>query len=194
MSTGSIWHALHAFGEQGGWPLTMFLDARRRAVLGRHLFPRYAALRPAELPPNPHRDRAPLESRARQDRRQPRPYREAVQQAAADEASGRLSRSSSTRRRRLLPRPSTPRMAASAAPPNSPDPPSSNSSGGSTGAPATALPPGRRHHPRPISARAASTTISAAALPATASMPVGWCRISRRCCMTMLSCCVCSAA
>ena len=31
--------ALHALGEQGGWPLTMFLTSDARAVLGRHLFP-----------------------------------------------------------------------------------------------------------------------------------------------------------
>ena len=31
--------ALHALGEQGGWPLTMFLDSEARPVLGRHLLP-----------------------------------------------------------------------------------------------------------------------------------------------------------
>ena len=31
--------ALHATGEQGGWPLTMFLTPDAQAVLGRHLFP-----------------------------------------------------------------------------------------------------------------------------------------------------------
>ena len=41
--------ALHALGEQGGWPLTMFLTAGRRALLGRHLFPEGGALRPAGL-------------------------------------------------------------------------------------------------------------------------------------------------
>ena len=41
--------ALHRLGEQGGWPLTMFLDSRRQAVLGRNLFPKAAALRPAGL-------------------------------------------------------------------------------------------------------------------------------------------------
>ena len=30
--------ALHHLGEQGGWPLTMFLTPDRRAVLGRHVF------------------------------------------------------------------------------------------------------------------------------------------------------------
>jgi uncharacterized protein YyaL (SSP411 family) len=32
--------ALHALGEQGGWPLTMFLDARARPVWGGTYFPR----------------------------------------------------------------------------------------------------------------------------------------------------------
>ena len=31
--------ALHSLGEQGGWPLTMFLDSEARPVLGRHLLP-----------------------------------------------------------------------------------------------------------------------------------------------------------
>ena len=31
-------NALHLLGEQGGWPLTMFLTSRRRAGLGRHVF------------------------------------------------------------------------------------------------------------------------------------------------------------
>ena len=41
--------ALHSLGEQGGWPLTMFLDSDARPVLGRHLLPAGAALRPALL-------------------------------------------------------------------------------------------------------------------------------------------------
>ena len=32
--------ALHALGEQGGWPLTMFLDSDARPVLGRHVLSR----------------------------------------------------------------------------------------------------------------------------------------------------------
>ena len=42
-------HALQLLGEQGGWPLTMFLHAGGRALLGRHLFPAAGALRPAGL-------------------------------------------------------------------------------------------------------------------------------------------------
>ena len=43
--------ALHELGEQGGWPLTMFLTCRRRAVLGRHLFPQGGALWAAVIRP-----------------------------------------------------------------------------------------------------------------------------------------------
>ena len=31
-------NALHLLGEQGGWPLTMFLTSKGRAGLGRHIF------------------------------------------------------------------------------------------------------------------------------------------------------------
>ena len=41
--------ALHAFGERGGWPLTMFLTPDRRTVLGRHLFSEGSAIWPARL-------------------------------------------------------------------------------------------------------------------------------------------------
>ena len=43
--------ALALMGQQGGWPLTMFLTPDGRAVLGRHLFSARAALRPPGLPP-----------------------------------------------------------------------------------------------------------------------------------------------
>ena len=41
--------ALHELGEQGGWPLTMFLTSDARAVLGRHLLSERVALRPPGL-------------------------------------------------------------------------------------------------------------------------------------------------
>ncbi len=56
-------NALHAMGEQGGWPLTMFLTPAGRAVLGRHLFSAGAALRPAELSASADRDRTRLSRR-----------------------------------------------------------------------------------------------------------------------------------
>ena len=42
--------ALHAMGEQGGWPLTMFLDSRRPADVRRHLLAARAALGPPVVP------------------------------------------------------------------------------------------------------------------------------------------------
>ena len=41
--------ALHTLGEQGGWPLTMFLDSEARPFWGGTYFPPDAALRPAGL-------------------------------------------------------------------------------------------------------------------------------------------------
>ena len=41
--------ALHSLGEQGGWPLTMFLDSEARPFWGGTYFPPDAALRPARL-------------------------------------------------------------------------------------------------------------------------------------------------
>ena len=50
-----------------------------------------------------------------------------------------------------------------------------------------------RDHASTTSARAASTTISAAAFPATRSMSVGWCRISKKCFTTTRSSSSCLA-
>ena len=58
--------ALHSLGEQGGWPLTMFLDSEARPVLGRHLLPAGAALRPARLPARAARGLPRLRRGARQ--------------------------------------------------------------------------------------------------------------------------------
>ena len=64
--------ALHATGEQGGWPLTMFLDAGRPAVLGRHLLPAGGSLRPAIVQARADRDRPHLSRKsARRSRRTP---------------------------------------------------------------------------------------------------------------------------
>ena len=43
--------ALHSLGEQGGWPLTMFLDSEARPFWGGTYFPPDAALRPPRLSP-----------------------------------------------------------------------------------------------------------------------------------------------
>ncbi len=63
--------ALHALGEQGGWPLTMFLTPDGRAVLGRHLLPARGPLRPAGLRPGARGSGAHLSRRAGKDRDQP---------------------------------------------------------------------------------------------------------------------------
>ena len=58
--------ALALMGQQGGWPLTMFLTPRRRALLGRHILPAGAALRPPRLQGCAAPDRADLSRRPRQ--------------------------------------------------------------------------------------------------------------------------------
>ena len=60
-------NALHQLGEQGGWPLTMFLTGERRAVLGRHLLPEGADLRPRAVHPCAARDQPHLSRGAGQD-------------------------------------------------------------------------------------------------------------------------------
>ncbi len=52
--------ALQRLGEQGGWPLTMFLDTEAQTILGRHLLPARESLGPPLLQPRPERDRPHL--------------------------------------------------------------------------------------------------------------------------------------
>ena len=170
------WRALHALGEQGGWPLTMFLTPDARAVLGRHLFPAEAALRPAGLPQVLRADRRALW----------RDERDKVANNAARAAASALAAARGARSRRArctgeLARPlagsvagdrSTRRTAASTARRNS------------RNAPLLELlwrhwlrtgdrPARRRPHTlAQHAARAASTIISAAASPATRSTPL----------------------
>ena len=49
-------NALHMLGEQGGWPLTMFLTPQARTLLGRHVFSAGAAFRSARVPASAGRD------------------------------------------------------------------------------------------------------------------------------------------
>ena len=56
--------ALHAMGEQGGWPLTMFLTPAGEPFWGGTYFPPAAALRPRRLQADPPGDRP---SMARQE-------------------------------------------------------------------------------------------------------------------------------
>jgi uncharacterized protein YyaL (SSP411 family) len=65
--------ALHSLGEQGGWPLTMFLDSEARPFWGGTYFPPDAALRPARLRRRAARGLAHLPRGARQGRPQRRP-------------------------------------------------------------------------------------------------------------------------
>ena len=96
--------ALHLLGEQGGWPLTMFLHARRRAVLGRHLLPEGAEIRPARLRQRAARGVARLPRRAGADRPQPAPPGRAPRRGRA--GPGRRPRPwpCRSRRRRRAPR------------------------------------------------------------------------------------------
>ena len=64
--------ALHHLGEQGGWPLTMFLTPEGRTGLGRHVFPENLALRPAGLRRCAARGFAAVPRGAGQDRPEPR--------------------------------------------------------------------------------------------------------------------------
>ena len=57
--------ALHALGEQGGWPLTMFLTPDGEPIWGGTYFPEGRALRPARLRRGLPRDRPHLPRRAR---------------------------------------------------------------------------------------------------------------------------------
>ena len=101
--------ALHALGEQGGWPLTMFLDSEARPVWGGTYFPKDEPLRPAGLRRRPAPRRARLPRRARQGRRERAPLTAAPAGAAAPSlgaladrrpAAARTSRSAWSPRRR----------------------------------------------------------------------------------------------
>ena len=67
--------ALAVMGQQGGWPLTMFLTPSGRAVLGRNLLPARAALWPPGLRPGAGAGGRALAQRQRADRRQPQGHR-----------------------------------------------------------------------------------------------------------------------
>ena len=76
-------HALALMGEQGGWPLDDVPDPRRRAVLGRHLFPAGAALGPARA------SRRCCEAMSNAYRARPRQGREERRRAARGAATAR---------------------------------------------------------------------------------------------------------
>ena len=180
--------ALHHLGEQGGWPLTMFLTPSGEPFWGGTYFPNTARYgRPAFVDV--------LREVARLFREEPQSIeqnRSALMARLADSArpAGRV----------VIGVPELDRAAGQIAGMIDPV------NGGLRGAPKFPQPMmleflwragqrtndapllrGRRAHARRASARAASTIISAAASPAIRSTSAGWCRISRRCSTTMRS-------
>ena len=179
--------ALHSLGEQGGWPLTMFLDSEARPFWGGTYFPPDAALRPARLHARAARGRrastarSPTRSRhnagllveALQARATPAAPRPTIDDAVLADLTRRMVSRRRPAPRRALRRAQVPAvellLAAVARrhplrPRRRPGTPSTSRS--------------------PTSARAASTTTSAAASPATRSTSAGSCRTSRRCSTT----------
>ena len=69
-STRSTWTRSSAMTGHGGWPMTVFLHARRRALLRRDVLPAGAAPRPAELPTGARRRRRGVARAARDVARQ----------------------------------------------------------------------------------------------------------------------------
>ena len=170
--------------------------AGRRAGLGRHLFPEDLALRQARLRRCAARSRARFPRGAGKHRAEPQ---------RADGAAGRDARGPQAQVVIGAPR-ARPRRAAD----RRADRPGARRHARRAEIPAAAMleflwRAGQRMQRRsatsaPVEliarracARAASTTISAAASRATRSTNAGWCRISRRCSTTTRSCSNCSA-
>ena len=97
--------ATQAMTGSGGWPLSVFLLARRPTLFRRHLLPAPADRRPPELHRRPHRHRTGLAHRPRSDQRlgradhrlsaathRPRPGRGASRRRSAAEGPGRARR------------------------------------------------------------------------------------------------------
>ena len=180
--------ALHELGEQGGWPLTMFLTSDAEPFWGGTYFPkdeRYG--RPAFVRVlnevariyRDEQDKVRQNADVLKDRLKPAAARR--RRRAAERGDARRSRRGVWCRRSIR------SMAGSAARRNF----RNRSSSDSCGAPvfATASPiRSRRSTSRSLtSPKAASTIISAAASRATASTSAGSCRISRRCSTTTRS-------
>ena len=178
--------ALHALGEQGGWPLTMFLDSEARPVWGGTYFRRgHRYGRPAFVDVL-RRISTDLPRRARA--RSPRtPGLTDASAASAPGHDGTKSRSTGSCRTRE-PRDGAARRSGAR-----------RSQGARSFRRRAVFWPAlaRRHPLRPTtprappsstrsttSARAASTITSAAASPATRSTSAGWSRTSRRCSTT----------
>ncbi len=91
--------ALQHLGEQGGWPLTMF-DARRRAVLGRHLFSEDRELWQARLSGRSPAGGAGFSRRAAKGRNQPRGAEGGASEARQSAKHGQARRQGAERHRR----------------------------------------------------------------------------------------------
>ena len=185
-------HALSLMGEQGGWPLTMFLTPEGEPFWGGTYFP-----------PEPRWGRPGfpqvLAAISEAYRRRNATMWRRMSRHCARRCSGSASRStvvrsparSSTRSPSGCCARSTRSMAASAPRPNSRNAASSSCCGAAGSEPARPPIATPCCDARRRSARAASTTISAAALPAIRPMRAGWRRISRRCSTTMPSWSIC---
>ena len=64
--------ALHLLGEQGGWPLTMFLTPKAEPVWGGTYFPKETRFGRPAFDGHPARSVAAVSRRAQQDRAEPR--------------------------------------------------------------------------------------------------------------------------
>ena len=180
--------ALHLLGEHGGWPLTMFLIAGRRALLGRHLFPEGAPLRPARLRPGAAtRSRGSSMPSRTASRRTRRVLTQRLAAPPASPDGGTLSLADLDRIGERLGELFDPEHGGLQGAPKFPNPPileflwraARRRRDGTARRMSTARSSGWR--------AAASTIISAAASPATRSTSAGSRRISRRCSTTMRS-------
>ena len=178
-------HALAMLGQQGGWPLTMFLAPDGAPLLGWHLFSARAAL----WPPGPAASPEHIAELWRTDRNTALSNCQAL-----TDSLEQLGRAYPAK----CPRMSDLRQAAVTTGQEF-----DTIHGGLGGAPKFPQAPilrfsGRRPAPSPTrpssnassipcggSVRGASMTILGAVSPAIRSTPSGWCRISKRCSTTM---------
>ena len=173
---------------QGGWPMTVFLHARRPPVLRRDLLPAGAPRRDARLRRAAASRRRRLADRARRPARAGRPAHRARSSRSAELDAGRAT----------CPAPSALDAAARTQLARRVRPAVGRVRRGAQVPPADSLELLLRAHaarrrrgarqvvttPSTPWPRAASTTTSAAASPATRSTSGGWCRTSRRCSTT----------
>ena len=187
-------NALHLLGEQGGWPLTMFLTPAGRAGMGRHVFSERIALRPPGLRRRAARSGAAVSRGAQtgSSRTAPRCWRGSPRQrAAGGQGDDRAERA---RRRRACSSAtcSIRSMAACAARRNFRSPPCSKCCGAPGCAPSDArffetVEHHARTHERGRHLRSSRRRL----LALFGRRADGWCRISRRCSTTTRSCSNC---